>query len=86
MRSVSATEASGHFSDLLGAVERGETVTVTRDGRPVAEMRPLRPGTGADLRSALSGIPAPDEKFAEDIAVAVRLLRPGRHEQGSEAV
>ena len=35
MRTMSATEASRNFSDLLDAVERGETVTVTRGNRPV---------------------------------------------------
>lgn len=34
MRTISATEASRRFSDLLDAIERGETVTVTRGSRP----------------------------------------------------
>jgi prevent-host-death family protein len=31
-----------HGGDVVGRVEAGEHVTVTRDGRPVAELRPLR--------------------------------------------
>jgi antitoxin (DNA-binding transcriptional repressor) of toxin-antitoxin stability system len=36
---MTATEASRNFSDLLDAIERGETVTITRGHHAVAEMR-----------------------------------------------
>jgi prevent-host-death family protein len=74
MRTMTATEASRKFSDLLDAVERGETFTITRGNRAVAEIGPARRRTGASLRAALEGIPAPDERFADDIASAVELL------------
>ena len=74
MRTITATEASRSFSDLLDAIERGETVTITRGHRVVAEMRPARSRTGADLRAALEHIPAPDDRFAEDIAGALDLI------------
>ena len=74
MRTITATEASRNFSDLLDAIERGETVTITRGHHAVAEMRPARPRTGADLRTALGDIPPPDERFAADIARAAALL------------
>ena len=31
-----------HGGDVVDRVEAGERVTVTRDGRPVAELRPVR--------------------------------------------
>jgi prevent-host-death family protein len=71
---MTATEASRRFSDLLDAIERGESVTITRGNHPVAEIRPARRRTGADLRTALVGIPAPDDRFADDIAAAVAML------------
>lgn len=74
VRTITATEASRNFSDLLDAIERGETVTITRGHHVVAEMRPARRRTGADLRTALDDIPPPDERFAADIAGAVALL------------
>lgn len=74
MRTITATEASRNFSELLDAIERGETVTITRGNHAVAEMGPARRRTGADLRSALDEIPPPDERFAEDIAAALGLL------------
>jgi len=33
-------EAKTHFSKLVAAVEAGETVTICRNGRPVAEVVP----------------------------------------------
>jgi prevent-host-death family protein len=74
MRTVTATEASRNFSELLDAIERGETVTITRGHRPVAEIMPARRRTGADLRAALEHIPPPDDQFAADIAGALELL------------
>jgi prevent-host-death family protein len=71
---MTATEASRRFSDLLDAIEHGESITITRGSRPVAEIRPARHRTGADLRAALTGIPVPDDRFAEDIANALALL------------
>lgn len=74
MRTMTATEASRKFSDLLDAIERGETITITRGNHPIAEIGPAHRRTGADLRAALAGIPAPDEKFAHDISGALELL------------
>jgi prevent-host-death family protein len=74
MRTMTATEASRNFSDLLDAIERGESVTITRGHRAVAEIRPARHRTGADLRAALEHIPPPDDRFADDIAGALALI------------
>ena len=71
---MTATEASRRFSDLLDAIERGETVVITRASRPVAQIGPPRRPSGADLRAALAEIPPPDDDFAADVAAAVSLL------------
>lgn len=76
MRTVSATEASRRFSDLLDAIEAGETVTVTRGNRSIAEIRPAPHRTGRDLRVALAEVSPPDDRFAADIADAVGYLTP----------
>jgi prevent-host-death family protein len=78
MRTVTATEASRKFSDLLDAIERGESVTVTRGNRAIAEIRPVRRRTGRDLRAALADTTPPDERFADEIAGAVALLTTER--------
>lgn len=76
MRTMTATEASRRFSDLLDAIERGETVIITRGRHPVAEIGPARRRTGADLRAALADIAPPDDRFADDIADALALVTP----------
>ena len=41
MREVGAFEAKTHLSELLVAVEAGETVRITRRGKPVALLTPV---------------------------------------------
>jgi len=41
MKTVGASEAKTHFSALLEAIERGEEITITRHGRPVAKLVPI---------------------------------------------
>ncbi|MEO3998237.1 type II toxin-antitoxin system prevent-host-death family antitoxin [Mesorhizobium sp. CAU 1732] len=41
MRTLSASDAKSHFSELLADVERGETVELTRHGRVVAKIVPI---------------------------------------------
>ena len=84
MRTMTATEASRNFSDLLDAIEQGETVTITRGNHPIAEIGPARRRTGSDLRAALAGIQAPDDRFAEDIAAAVALLEAERGDRWAD--
>jgi prevent-host-death family protein len=41
MRSVGTFEAKTHLSALLERVQRGEEITITRHGRPVARLVPV---------------------------------------------
>jgi prevent-host-death family protein len=77
MRTVTATEASRKFSDLLDAIEAGETITITRGNHPIAEIGPARQRTGADLRAALVGTTPPDDAFEQNVAEAVGYLAAG---------
>lgn len=44
-REVNVRELRNHGGEVLDRVAAGETITVTRSGRPVAELRPiLSPG------------------------------------------
>jgi len=40
MREMSVREANQNFSQVIGALERGETIIVTKNGRPVAKIMP----------------------------------------------
>lgn len=41
-RTVSVAEAKAHLSELLDAVEKGESVQITRRGKHVADLVPKR--------------------------------------------
>ncbi|MET0546460.1 MAG: type II toxin-antitoxin system prevent-host-death family antitoxin [Caulobacterales bacterium] len=41
MDEIGAFEEKTHLSQLLDRVEKGETVTITRRGKPVAKLTPL---------------------------------------------
>ena len=43
MSEVSIRDLRNHGGEVIDRVERGERLTVTRDGRHVAELRPLGP-------------------------------------------
>jgi prevent-host-death family protein len=60
MREIGAYEAKTHLPRLLDQVEAGATITITRNGRPVATLTPVRDARAAaerilELRSAVSG-------------------------------
>ena len=43
MRQIGSYAAKTHLAELLDAAEQGETIIVTRRGRPVAKIEPYRP-------------------------------------------
>jgi len=45
MKTIGAFQAKTHFSSLLEEAERGEIIVVTKKGRPVAQIGPIRPKT-----------------------------------------
>jgi prevent-host-death family protein len=52
MRAVSAREANQAFSKLLQAVVEGEEVVITRRGKPVARLAPIKEGARDAEREA----------------------------------
>jgi len=60
--SVSVRELRNSGGEVLSRVERGETLVVTRDGHPVAELHPLpRPSAGtAELMARRRNLPPVD--------------------------
>ena len=59
MREVAAVDATHLFGQLLHAVEHGEEIVITRDGREVARMVPVAERhNGAEARAALQRLRA----------------------------
>lgn len=58
MRKVQASSAKAHFTQLLDDVEDGETVVITRHGKPVARLSPERVGRQEEMEKAMAAIEA----------------------------
>lgn len=63
MAEVGILEAKTHLSRLVERAERGEEIVLTRHGRPVARLAPLRPAPsppvpGGDLVARIKAIAA----------------------------
>jgi len=53
MRTIGAYEAKTHLPRLLDEVEKGERITITKHGRPVAILIPPGPGATEDAEALL---------------------------------
>lgn len=51
MHSIPLSEFRANASAMVDRVERGETVLILRHGKPVAELRPVRPDAAVDIPS-----------------------------------
>ena len=81
MREIQASEAKAKFSALLDAVERGETIAITRHGETVARIVPNREIDVTKVSKAIEGLKAlraEIKKTAEPISTEELLAM--RHE------
>ena len=53
MREIQATEAKTHLAELLRVVERGESVAITRHGKPIAHLVPATTQDRANRQMAV---------------------------------
>lgn len=62
--SVSVRDLRNHGGQVLDRVSRGESITITKDGAPAAELRPLRRASlsPAELIARASRLPAVDAR------------------------
>ena len=56
MREIQASEAKIHLPRLLSDVERGETLIITRHGRPIARIVPESDRRQQEIDKALAAI------------------------------
>jgi len=70
---IGVLEAKNRLSELIDRVARGESITITRHGKPVARLLPPEPGSDtararaaiAALREARRGVVLGDATIAE---------------------
>jgi prevent-host-death family protein len=58
MRTIQASQAKTHLPELLDAVERGETLVITRHGRAIARIVPEADRRQEEIDRAIAGIRA----------------------------
>jgi prevent-host-death family protein len=74
MAEVSVRELRNHGGEVIDRVVAGEHLTVTRDGRQVAELRPLgrQPLTAAVLIERWSRLPRVDpDRLRSEVAAVI---------------
>ena len=58
MKHVQAATAKSRFSELLDEVERGETIVITRHGKPIASLVPQESEREREIAQAMADIEA----------------------------
>ena len=53
MKSVGSYEAKTHLPRLLSRVEKGETITITKHGKPIAVLSPIPDQSRRDVRAVI---------------------------------
>jgi prevent-host-death family protein len=75
MNHVNIAEAKAHLSELIARAEAGETIQVSRRGKPVAEIsavrHPKKPLDVAAIQAFIDTLP-PAARSAEDTVQAMR--------------
>jgi prevent-host-death family protein len=77
MEAISVADAKAHLSELVDRAEAGDTIAITRRGRPVAQLTAVgaqrKPIDTAMLRALTAAMP-PQPQTAADL---VRSMRDG---------
>ena len=79
MREIQATEAKTHLAQLLSAVERGETIAITRHGKPVAHLVPAENQDRAARETAVERFKAWRATW-KGIDMSIEEILAARHE------
>jgi prevent-host-death family protein len=80
MATVSIAEAKDRLPALVSAAQGGETITITRHGKPVAELRPLSGPVQCDPKS-IDWIEAQLAKMPQPKTDSLALLRQMRDDE-----
>ena len=57
MKSVGSYEAKTHLPRLLSQVEKGETITITKRGKPIAVLSPAQAVAEQDVSAVIARVP-----------------------------
>ena len=81
MKSVGSYEAKTHLPRLLSRVEKGETITITKRGKPIAVLTPAQPVAKRDVKTVIEDMLAFRDQhgpvLGDDLSVK-QLIEEGR--------
>ena len=75
MNAVNLADAKAHLSDLVARAEAGETIQISRRGKPIAELSAVghpRKLIDVAMLRAVTGPLRPSSQLAEDLVRAMR--------------
>lgn len=78
MESIGAYEAKTQLSKLLDRVMKGERITITKHGVPVAVLQPPDPGKSTDIQTVISEIRSARKKHILKGESLKSLIETGR--------
>jgi len=61
MQTISASKARTHFYRILDDVANGETISITRDGKPIAQIESYPPRAGLCVPEPNAKLQGPDK-------------------------
>ena len=70
MKTVGSYEAKTHLPRLLSQVEQGETIMITKRGKPVAVLSPARPVPQRDVKAVIAEFRAYSQKHGLHARIA----------------
>ncbi len=76
MKSVGSYEAKTHLPRLLSEVEKGETITITRRGKPIARIVPAEEPPVRDVSTVIRDFRAYSQQQARTLgSLSVRKIK-----------
>jgi prevent-host-death family protein len=81
MSTHDVADAETHLSDLIDQALRGEAVVITRDGRPVAEIKPVKAAVRPTRDEKLAWLDANRVKLPGESIDVQAILRQIRDEE-----
>ena len=79
MRDIQASEAKTHLPQILDEVERGETIRITRHGRPISRIIPETDRRQAEIDKAIANIRALRQRTGKVTAEEILAFRHEGH-------
>jgi prevent-host-death family protein len=80
MREIQSSDVKARLPEYLDAVERGETIIVTRHGKPVAHLVPAPAARDDRVRQAIEELLAFRKKRRKGQGMTIKEILAARHE------